>query len=340
MESLILDFENREAREVLRSLPPALPPWAEVIRSVLRDYLSPQTGYKITTSGSTGTPKEIILSKKAMEESARATAAFFGAGVGTVALLCLPAEKIAGAMMVVRAAVNGWQLHCVRPRLNPMDNLTEPIDFAAFTPAQAAEIIKESPKAWRNIRKVIIGGAPVSCELERHLSQSPPECFITYGMTETITHVAARRPGETNYTTLPGIRVETDSDGKLIIRGERLGQKVVTNDIAIVCDGGSFSLRGRADNVINSGGLKLHPEEMEAAIAHLIDGEFYISSHSDGTFGERPVLVLEKKPKNPSQLLSDIAVFLGKYASPTEIQFVDTIEKTATGKVVRKRLQP
>jgi len=335
--ALIFDCTANPTGEFRLDFSQSVPEWAADVMSVRDRFLEPGPSFEVRTSGSTGAPKLIIIPKASLCHSAVLTVRTFGLQPGTRALLCLPTAGIGGLMMVIRAMIGRWHLTCVGPSLDPLADFLGPVDFAAMTPVQALRSIENYPNRWNQIRTVIIGGAPVSERLERMLAETQPACFITYGMTETITHIAIRKPLDSLYTTLPGVIVSTNEDGVLRITADHLPFPVETTDLASIGPDGRFEVLGRADNVINSGGVKIHPEPMEAKAEELISQPFYITSAVHAEFGQVPVLLLEGdiSKEQKSYLLERLLTMFGKIASPRFVITTPKFERTETGKIKR-----
>jgi len=287
------------------------------------------------TSGSTGEPKEIRLTKQAMRNSARMTNAFFGLDSSKTALLCLPASYIAGKMMLVRAIVGGFNLITVEPKANPFENLQKAIDFTAITPYQlshSAETLKIFP-----IKNIIVGGGHVNNKLEKLAETIPANLYETYGMTETASHIALRQfNGEKSeyFSILEGVSIRQDERGCLIIKAPHLTEnELITNDIVELKDEKSFKWLGRADSVINSGGVKIFPEQLEKKLGTIINNPFFVASLPDDTLGEKVILVIEGPEENYSDKLPAI---LGKYEMPKEIFFSPEFQYSISNKILKK----
>ncbi len=297
------------------------------------------------TSGSTGKPKIIELAKSSMVNSARETGDFFKLGTGTRALCCLSAANIAGRMMLVRAMVLGWNLRLIAPVSAPLEEVSGSFDFAALVPLQ----LKKSLNKLSRIRTVIVGGAPIPPPILAALPSSGSAVWQTYGMTETATHVALRKlkridpskdplSQEPPFEAMPGIRFETDREGRLVINApERLQEPVRTNDLVELESETRFRWLGRTDRVINSGGVKLHPEQLEARLGTMIDSRFFLAGQPDDTLGERLVLVVEGSgnPDKLQKLISESEAF-DTYEVPKEIHFVEAMRETPSAKVDRQ----
>ncbi|WP_177735019.1 AMP-binding protein [Flavobacterium inviolabile] len=285
---------------------------------------------EITTSGTTGTPKVIRLQKDAMVNSALATGDFFKLEPGNKALHCLPIQYIAGKMMLVRAFILGLELDYVAPSSNPLAGNETVYQFGAMVPLQVQYALGQ----LQQIKTIIIGGAKINTVLAAALKEIPVAVYETYGMTETITHIAAKLVQETAFTVLPGITISTDNRGCLLIDAPRVcGEQLVTNDMVELVNEKQFIWLGRFDNVINSGGVKLFPEQLEEKLAAVIPHRFYVIGKEDETLGEKLVLVIESEPYPIDNAIFD---FLGKFEKPKEIIFVPAFKVTDTGKVKRR----
>ena len=297
----------------------------------------------VHTSGSTGKPKPMLVEKRRMEASARITCQFLGLKRGDTALLCMPLDYIAGKMVVVRAIVWGLQLIDIPPCGHPLKQIDTAPVFAAMVPMQVFNSMQdanERQKLWQ-IKHLIIGGGAINDDMAAELRQHPNAVWSTYGMTETLSHIALRRlsgPQASEwYEPFDGVNVSTNADGCLVIDAPTVcAQPLTTNDIAeIAADGRRFRIRGRKDNVICSGGIKLQIEEMEAKLRPYINVPFLISKRSDPKFGETVVMIAET---NDIESLKTICKKrLNKYEQPHKYIAVDSIPTTETGKPARAK---
>lgn len=300
---------------------------------------------KFHTSGTTGKPKEISFSKKQILYSAKNTCDFFEIRADSKLLLCLPTDFVAGRMMMARAFVSGAKLIWKEPSLNPLTNIDE-VNFAAFTPAQVATIIadNETRNIFEKINTVIIGGGEISHALEKDLENLKNKIFATYGMTETLTHVAVRKIGESVYRSVYKEAVFlVDENNCLEIELPVIAStKIITKDIVELVDSQSFVWKGRLDHVINTGGIKLYAEEMEKKLIQLgllEENSFYIGSQKDNIFGQVPVIVMlkEKEPSDMATFLPTINGLLKKHEAVKHVVFFDKFEYTETGKLIRQK---
>jgi O-succinylbenzoic acid--CoA ligase len=296
------------------------------------------------TSGSTGTPKIIRLKKKHLLNSAQKTIDFFELPPGTKALLNLSPEFIAGKMMWVRALLGGWHLDVINPtnKLISKQLNNSFYDFGAMVPLQVYGNIN----FLNRIDKLIVGGGSVSSGLQNKIAGLPNKIFATFGMTETITHIAVKAlnnkaetfKGLTNkyYQVLKNIQIDTDERNCLIINAPDITEnKVVTNDLVQIIDDKHFEWLGRYDNIINSGAVKIIPEQVEAKLASYINARFFIGSLPDTKLGEKIVLFIEG---NQSKIqIPNIKNILSKYEMPKNILFVARFSETESGKINKKQ---
>lgn len=291
------------------------------------------------TSGSTGKPKNIRLPKTDMESSAMATNSFFGLGKGSIAALPLSTDYIAGKMMLVRAIIGGYDVVPL-PVSNEicLPDDTTMFDIMPVVPSQLDSLLRH-PEYSRQIRNLLIGGASPDPDTCHRLRKSGYKAYISYGMTETCSHVALRRIGSTEvaYRAMPGIRFSTDGRGCLVIYSDRFSWRTLTtNDVVDLTGPESFVWRGRADNVINSGGIKLHPEEIERRIGPFIGRPFYVVGHPSAKWGECVAIVFEGSEAESGRIADEIAALdLPRGWRPAVIVAVPALPRTATGKLRR-----
>lgn len=298
-----------------------------------KDYIS------VYTSGATGTPKKIIILKTQMTNSAIASGTFFKTNGNTRALLCLPASYIAGKMMLVRAIILGWDLQIKAPKKNAIEQNDNDYDFVAMVPYQ----VHYSLKHLNKVKKLIIGGAPISKELDEELQLIDTEVFATYGMTETVSHIAIRAINglakSNYYHALPKVKFSLDERDCLVIEASEVSNnKVVTNDLVKLISPSSFQYLGRIDNVVNSGGVKLFPEQIEAKLAKFINIQFIIASEKNQTLGEQLILILEEDSSKPILDIKTAFSILSNYERPKKIYIFSKFPFTETGKIKRSEI--
>ena len=311
----------------------------------------------VHTSGSTGQPKSMLVEKSRMLASARITCDFLGLKPGDSALLCMSLDFIAGKMMVVRSIERDLKLISVTPSNHPLADVDSPIDFAAMVPSQvfgSLQVPAEREKL-RQIRHLIIGGGAVPQDVESQLRSFPNAVWSTYGMTETLSHIALRRISGKDasqwYSPFSGVELSLFNGqgniGQLVINAPHVCQeRLITNDIVEIRQDNTdkqFRIIGRTDNVICSGGIKLHIEEIEEQLRPHLPMPFCISKKEDEKFGEVAVLLIEHQATSASvckEAILDICrKTLPAYSVPKEIISVGQIPLTGTGKIDRATAQ-
>ena len=315
--------------------------WWHSIIAFLKDWADGSDTIKLKTSGSTGTPKIMEVEKKYLRISAEKTCSHFNLGPQSTGLLCLSADYIAGKMMLVRALVSGIKLTCVEPTGNPVKGLTTEIDFAALVPYQLQQCL-ETPLKLKLIKNLIIGGGTIQAPDAEMLAALEITAYETFGMTETLSHIALKQVSSKRqklFSTLDGITVSSDSENRLIIAYPELGiEKLQTNDIVEIINDRTFKWIGRHDFTINSGGIKIAPEELEGKIAPLLLQPYCIVGFPDEKLGEKVVLLIEGKPFNTMKIYGQMKQLLPPHHCPKEIRFVEHFPVTETGKIKRKEM--
>lgn len=314
-----------------------------------RAWFSGQELFKLSTSGSTGIPKEITFTRDQLIASATMTQSALSLKPETSALVCLDTKYVGGQMMLVRSFVVGMNLIAVDPVANPLTKIpsNQKIDFAAFVPYQLQAILDATPDHLENIRVAIIGGAPVSESTKRKIMSSKCELYATYGMTETISHIALMKLNgpnkETSFKTLKGVSIQLDDRGCLVINTNFLNQPVVTNDMVELISDHQFNWLARWDNIINTGGVKVSPEKIESRLESIFEelnlsNRFFIAAFPDNQLGERVNLIVEGESLSLpviEKLWEAMRSKLSKYEVPKEIRFAPGFEETNTGKINR-----
>ena len=313
-----------------------------------RDWANGQTTFVRHSSGSTGKPKPIELTRNQLIASAKASQEALGLMKNETALVCLNVNYIAGTMMLVRGMEIGLEMIVVEPSSNPLANLPTDvlIDFAAFVPLQLQTMLENGHATQLNrFKTIIVGGAAVNATLSAQLQQFSAAVFSTYGMTETVSHVALRRlNGATQsdfYELLPQIEATTDQRNCLRLRGVVTENKwIQTNDVVEFVDKQHFKLLGRADNIINSGGVKIQLEKVEQAIEKIaselgFSNRFFAWHQPHQSLGQQLILVVEKGGNIPA--LENLKTALTKHLTPYEIpKIIISVEKfieTPTAKI-------
>ncbi|NOU58984.1 AMP-binding protein [Marinifilum caeruleilacunae] len=307
------------------------------------EWLNDSDQVRAKTSGSTGTPKEMYLSKQKMLNSAKLTGEFFEFAKGQNALFCLSANFIAGKMMIVRAFA--WQLNLipVSPDGHPLRSINSTIDFAAMIPLQLRNSLN-GRSGLHLVKKLLIGGGAVDQKLEQDLQTLSTHCFIGYGMTETVSHVAIRPLNgihkSDNYQAMGKAKFSIDDRNCLFIDApDIISEPLLTNDVVHLISESKFKWQGRFDNVINSGGIKLFPEQIEKKLESIINCPFYLIGIPDEHLGQKLILLIESidfDEKQKIELTQKMKSLLEKYEQAREIFYLEEFKRTSTGKIQRE----
>lgn len=341
--TLTLNNTFLKGKEILDFCKRSEQPYFHSIGKFVEEWFNPNPTIQIQTSGSTGKPKIISVKKNRMLYSASLTAQFFDFQSGQNALLCLPVNYIAAKMMVIRAMFSGLNLICINPTQNPLENLPSnlTIDFAPMIPLQYQAI--ENNPSISQIKKILLGGSALNEDVEKRASLSKVQLFHGYGMTETLSHIALRKINGDNatlyYTAFPEIKLDVDNRNCLTIESPKLlDEKIITNDVVELINSHQFFWKGRFDYVINSGGIKLHPEIIEKKLHPLINKPFFVTGIKDNHFGEKLVLLIEGKSlanQSIAALKTSMEEVLDKYEMPKKIFFIEKFIVTESGKINR-----
>jgi len=320
-----------------------LPQWEREVYGFIGEWINDKKTVEVHTSGTTGKPKMYFVSKSAMVVSAKKTLGFFNLKKEDKALLCLSPRYIAGKLMIVRAFEGELGLLISEPKSTPLEGIEREIDFAAMVPMQVQKQLEKNVDAFIELKKLIIGGGEVSVTLNEKLQNIKTEVWETYGMTETLTHIALRKLNGDNrsewFRTLPGVKVSKTEDSRLIVEVEGITEgALITNDVVEFNKDGGFRVLGRADDVINTGGIKVMPQKIEEKIGKWLHDPFVISSVPDEVLGEKIVLVVEGDEFDTVPLVKKMEE-LEYFEKPREVMFVDEFPRTETGKIKRKELR-
>lgn len=332
-------YDVNNLRELAYSLVKEGEEYERAIGDFLLDWFSERPNLSIGTSGSTGTPKIITVQKVQMIDSALATGTFFDMGPGTKALHCLSADYIAGKMMLIRAMFLGWDIHFTQPVSSPIIPTGHYYDFCAMVPLQ----VQGSLHILNRIGTLIVGGAPLSPELRLKVGKLETKVYETYGMTETVSHIAVKRIADDltaipYFKALPDVVLSQDHRDCLVIEAPKVSNgTIVTNDVVQLISPSEFLWLGRYDNIINSGGIKLIPEQIEKKLSPLFDSRFFVAGVPDAVLGQKLVLVVEG-PIDRERIGQEIRNLktLSKYEIPKEIHSLPNFIETGSGKVRRE----
>ena len=315
------------------------------VKAFIAEWNNTDERVLVHTSGSTGKPRPMWASKRQMMNSARMTCDFLHLQPDDTALLCLPVEYIAGKMMVVRAMVRQLRLVTVSPQSHPLASLDTAPTFAAMVPMQVAASMDNAHDLMllRNIRHLIIGGGAIDPAMEARLKDFPHDVWSTYGMTETLSHIALRklngRDADNYYTPFDHVNITTDHRGCLVVDAPMVSDsRLVTNDLVeIHADGRRFRIIGRVDNVIVSGGVKIHIEEVEERLQGRVGLPFVITKRHDERLGEMVVMLVQSTQTEAVRRCCEEC--LPTYWRPRLYISVDRIPLTETGKPARREAE-
>lgn len=307
----------------------------------LRDWFADSPTITVQTSGSTGTPKQLTVRKDQMMQSARLTCEFLGLRQGDTALLCMPLQYIAGKMVVVRALVAGLNLMVRTPSGHPLADIQQPLRFAAMIPLQVYNSLRvpEEKGLLEQTGTLIIGGGAIDAALEDELRTLPGTIYSTYGMTETLSHIALRRlngpDASLHYQPFASVALSLSVDGTLMIDAPLVCDEILTTtDVAQLHPDGTFTILGRKDNTINTGGIKVQIEQLEITLRPHITSPFAITSIPDVRLGEAIVLLLEAS-EEPKELQIKLPDLFPPYHRPKHIYLVPSLPLTGSGKIDR-----
>jgi len=316
-----------------------------------QDWLNDASTFSIRTSGSTGLPKTIQITREQMTISAMFTGKALDLQAGDTALVNLNTRYIGGMMMLVRGFVLDLQLSIISPVMLPLQDIpvSAHYDFLSFVPMQLQATMEKSPDKISILNKakaILLGGAPVSTLLNKQVQHITAPVYQTYGMTETLSHIALKRLNGTQkqeyYTTLKGIKVNVDERNCLIIYTPfTASEPLITNDIVEVLSDNTFIWMGRIDNVINTGGVKVQAEKVEKVVEEVLleigmHCRFFVGALPHPRLGETVTLFVEKNYLLPAQeveLLHKAAACLSRFEKPTSVICIPEFLETPTGKI-------
>ncbi|QDP84942.1 AMP-binding protein [Chryseobacterium sp. SNU WT5] len=316
------------------------------VSSFIQEWFDDSKTVKVQTSGSTGTPKVFEIEKERMRYSANKTCDILNLEEGDSALLCLPVEYISGKMMVVRAIERKLNLVMKTPSISPITNLKEEIDFCAMSPLQ----VENSLESIHLIKNTIIGGAAVSQSLKTKIvdnlnkdkSTIENHIYETYGMSETLSHIALKQIYpilEDYFKVLDGVEISLDERKCLKIFAPNLNPDLlVTNDLVEIKNGKEFKFLGRIDNLINSAGLKIHPEQLESLVKKEIPNEVIFLGIPDELLGQKLILILEGEANRMIEKQLSTIIYPSKNHHPKETIFIKEFPRIPNGKINRREL--
>ena len=345
------EFAYADIREYPARLAVPLNGYEAKVLDFVRQWLNGTQEFTLTTSGSTGPPSPIVLRRRQLEASARRTTDFFDLGPGDRALVCLNCEYIGGLMMLVRGLERHLHLTIVEPHADPFAYVAAEAEFnfSAFVPLQLKMVLAAGHAGRLNrMKALLVGGAPADASLTQELQPLAVPVWLTYGMTETCSHVALRRlngpQASASFRVLPGIAAGQDERGCLTLRGDVTDdQLIITNDVVNLLDAHTFKWLGRADFVINSGGVKVPAEKVElvldVALAEIGQSRrCFVAGQPDERLGQAVTAFIEGPAlaaAQQAQLQALLAERLGRYEQPRQLTYIPEFQVTATGKLNR-----
>lgn len=329
-----------------------LPEFEKEILSFIDEWRSGKDTFNFRSSGSTGKPKKITLHRDQMIASAESTLHYLNISTGGKALLCLDPRYIAGKMVIVRSFIGNMELFAINPTANPLseNKIADYIDLASFVPYQVVGILKHSYSLseFKRIKNILIGGAAISQDLERQLKPLENKVWHSFGMTETVSHIALKilsgRNQSPYYKILPGISIGCDSRGCLTVKGKiTQGDTIITNDLVDIKGKNEFVWKGRIDQVINSGGIKININLLEFKIREIFEAknlhnDFFIDHLADEKLGEKIILIVESGSSEIDvDMIKEVLMNqLTKYEMPKKIFVIPRFVLTDSGKVNRR----
>jgi len=329
-----------------------LPVFEKEVLSFILEWRSGKETFKLKSSGSTGKPKELTLHRNQMIASAESTLEYLNITSGGRALLCLDPRYIAGKMVIVRSLTGNLDLYAYNPTANPLSEheFDYSIDLSSFVPYQVVEILKNSHSYsnFKKIKNVIIGGAVISQELEEKLRSLGNNIYHSFGMTETVSHIALKQLSGIDqsqyFKVLPGIDIGIDRRGCLTVKGKiSKGETIITNDLVEIKSNNVFKWKGRIDQVINTGGIKININTLEIKIREILESknfqnDFFIGHISDEKLGQKIVMILESRNSaiDLDQIKGIIKMQLTRFEMPKNIYVIKKFALTDSGKINRR----
>ncbi|TGE15793.1 AMP-binding protein [Hymenobacter elongatus] len=346
------EFRYDDIKQYPANSPVELNGYEAKVLDFCRQWLNGAQEFGLRTSGSTGKPQLVTMRRRQLAASARRTGDYFDLGPGDRMLVCLNCEFVGGMMMLVRGLELNLHLTIVEPHADPLALVpaTAAFDFASFVPLQLREVLAHTyaPRLNR-LKAILVGGATVESSLETAIQKLKVPVYLTYGMTETASHIALRRlngaDATLHYRALPGIHIGQDQRGCLTVRADVTDDRLLTtNDRVRLLDGHTFEWLGRADFVINSGGVKVQAEKVEKVLEvalvelGLSERRSFVAGRPDARLGEQVTAYLEGVALPEAQakaLLALLSERLERYERPRALVYVPQFRTTASGKLDR-----
>lgn len=311
----------------------------------LKQWFDDDSFITVNTSGSTGKPKIIQVSKRKMLLSARLTLDYFGLKRGQSALLALSPRYIAGKMMIVRAIYGKLKLHLAVEEANPLNGIADNIDFAAMVPLQFLRILDQNPAQMNLVRLLLLGGSSLPASAEMRSKEIGTRVYHSYGMTETLSHIALRPVNgplvSEWFSPLKEVSVSLDERNCLKILAPHISSEwLITNDVGIIREDGRFKVMGRIDEAIVFSGMKIFPQEVEKKLKFLKDVDFAVIGIEDQRVGQLPLLVINDNwnIKELFEAWKQMENVLLPNEMPRRIVCMDRLPYLESGKLNRREL--
>jgi O-succinylbenzoic acid--CoA ligase len=314
----------------------------ERLKEFQNELLNFKTANKFVfqTSGTTGRSKQIVFSIDKVKISAIGTHAIFSLFEGAVVLNALPLQYVASKMMLYRSLICGYSLYVLDPSFDEgiFDDLPDAVDFVPLVPLQVERLLSFKNRPFQFIHKVLIGGASVSSGLRSNILDLDvrTKFYESFGSTETLTHIAVKEISklDSDFKAIEGVHF-SEQKNCLVIHAPHVNDyPIVTNDLVDLISSKTFKWKGRVDNVINSGGIKIIPEQLEMKISTLINNPFFIASVPSENLGQQVILVIESSTNYEIDFSNSA---LGKYETPKKVYFIPKFYRTESGKILRKK---
>ncbi len=339
MLHLRFDKEDWQWQDAFSKSEMSLASWEKPVYHRLQSFFDLSIDqFSFQTSGSTGKAKTISIHRKQIVASAQASLAFFKLTPGQRVLLCLSTESIGGCMLLYRAILGKLEVIVKEPSRSV--HCETPVDFTSLVPLQFHTLRENNPEHFKQLGTILLGGSSIDQDTESFIQTLDNKVYQSFGMTETVSHIALRKVGyESAYTCLPNVSVAKGDQDELLIHAPFItGQEVLkTQDVASLINDKQFIWKGRLDFIINSGGVKICPEEVEARCAQHIAEPHIVSSLPDKALGSVVVLCIELSDERSLDRIQQVldAIDFPKYHRPRKVLRIPEIPRLDNDKINR-----
>ncbi|MBA99467.1 MAG: hypothetical protein CMN34_00900 [Saprospirales bacterium] len=343
MLHLRFDKEDWQWQDAFVKPKKSLASWEKHVFNRLQSFFDPSIQYfSFQTSGSTGKPKNISIHREQIMASALTSLTFFELTAGQRVLLCLSTERIGGCMLLYRAVLGQLEVFVTEPSRSVPCEL--PVDFTSLVPLQFHALRENNPEHFNQLGTILLGGSPIDQDTESFIQGLDNEVYQSFGMTETVSHIALRKVGyESAYTCLPNISVAKGDQNELLISAPSItGQEILrTQDVVSIINDKQFIWKGRLDFAINSGGVKIYPEEVEALCAQKIAEPLVVSSAQDKALGSIIVLCIESSDGKSLERIQRVldTIYFPRYHRPKKVLRISKIPRLESGKINRMEVE-